>query len=623
MANPTVGSAITEGLGQELIDMEGLKYQNMDSGKFEKRGTKSVLDKYTTRLFGAPYQLLDSVDKRFPSINSHVGNDYLRNFLLNAPIISIRPGLPKYTGNTSDNFFDTLGQIFRDSFGGVDAEGNATDASFGGVMYNILMQGIKNGPMKYGEKLEKRFFDFRETYTDYCHYANYMCRSVANFLKLTSTNDYYPNGTFVSEDSWETFDKIRWENYRFRNDSKVESNAEYFANLATAGGFGAIKDWVTGESSDLEKYYRDGSNFSTNREVDDTEGTEEDAGDEVTGDSAETNNNSFSFSDLLELTGSSIKATAAQIFNSGENAKYGSSGLQSAYDYKASKITCVQFMVEPADFSETYTNNTRPSLVESAVDGIQQNVGSEIQWITQSDTDGSIIDGFLNTTGTAVESVLSTIGNMSSNLAGGFVSNLFSGAIRSLKGQKMIYPNIYQNSQSTNNYQFTINLRTPYGDVYNYYMNIVVPWLHLLALTAPRMVTANSLSSPFIVQAYIPGMATIQMGIIRELTFSRNPEQKFVSNNGFPNSAKVTIGIDELYNAMAISAANDPASFLYNETLNDYMCNLAGIVPSMEASDMQRQNGFAQMSQYFTSGGIGNDLINMGTELIEDWIDPV
>ena len=78
------------------------------------------------------------------------------------------------------------------------------------------------------------------------------------------------------------------------------------------------------------------------------------------------------------------------------------------------------------------------------------------------------------------------------------------------------------------NYSFTINLSSPYGDVYNYYMNIVVPLMHLIALAAPRMVSANSVASPFLVQAFIPGMCTCQLGIIQSLSIEKNPSGKRV-----------------------------------------------------------------------------------------------
>ena len=186
----------------------------------------------------------------------------------------------------------------------------------------------------------------------------------------------------------------------------------------------------------------------------------------------------------------------------------------------------------------------------------------------------------------------------------------------------MIYPKIYKKSDSSMDYEFTVTLTSPYGDLYNYYMNIVVPLMHLIALAAPRMVTANTTTSPYLVQAYIPGMCTCNLGIVKQMTITKNPTTKHVSVNGFPLTVKVTFTIEELYNAMSISPANDPASFMFNETLNDYMANLAGLIPSTDTFTAQRQNAFENMAQYMSAGGIGNDIAQTFVEKIENTVNP-
>lgn len=75
---------------------------------------------------------------------------------------------------------------------------------------------------------------------------------------------------------------------------------------------------------------------------------------------------------------------------------------------------------------------------------------------------------------------------------------------------------------------------------------------------------------------------------------------------------------------MSISPANDPASFMFNETLNDYMANLAGLIPSTDTFTKQRQNAFENMAQYMdiTGGGIGNDIAQTFVEKIENTVNP-
>ena len=138
------------------------------------------------------------------------------------------------------------------------------------------------------------------------------------------------------------------------------------------------------------------------------------------------------------------------------------------------------------------------------------------------------------------------------------------------------------------------------------------------------MVTSNTVASPFLVQAYMPGMCTCNLGIIEQMTVTKNPDQYHVSINGFPLTVKVQFTIKELYNAMAISPLDNPASFLFNETLNDYLANMSGLIPSIDTYSIQRQAMFANLSKYFDpkSGIIANDLAEVALSAIEDTILP-
>jgi hypothetical protein len=257
----------------------------------------------------------------------------------------------------------------------------------------------------------------------------------------------------------------------------------------------------------------------------------------------------------------------------------------SIVDVLVDKVCSVLFMVQPTSFEESLSNETAPSAIESTIDKATD-LGSEIAFITGSNSLGGLagntIEGITNVLGDTVESAGQFLSGLVEPLTGGFVTNLFSGAMRSIKGQKMIYPKIYKSSNSSMDYSFTIKLSTPYGDPYNYYMNIIVPLMHLIALAAPRMMTSNSIASPYLVQAFIPGMCTCQMGIVTSLNITKNPDSNKVSVDGFPLDITVKVNIEELYNALSISPSNDPASFLFNETLNDYIANLGGLQPSVD-----------------------------------------
>lgn len=561
-------------LWYELLQLEGIHGQNPESGAGIGDGT-SYLNQYTNRVFGAPFQLLPSVDGRFESINPYLGTEYMRNFILNSPILTIKPGMPRYTGGSQDmgdKIFNTLKDMYFDS---------RDDDGISGVE-SFLLDMAKGTVFSVGSKLQKRLFGFRETYWDYIQYVNYMCRSVASFLTLT-TGEKFPNGTFGST-GFKDFATFNWQNYRMLSDSVVDSPYETWKSQAGAvfeevKAIGTtIKDKVVSAPFDIMTYLGI-----------------------LNGESNET------IQSMLGIDDETVE-------KAWEAAK--ESGISAVL---SDKIAGVQFIVDPIQFNESIDNQTATSSVESTVDGLTE-LGTEIAFLSGAQADFGTLGGVMEFTGATLETALQSINGLVANVTGGFLSNVFSGAIQSIKGQKMIYPEIYRSSESSMDYEFDITLTSPYGDIYNYYMNILVPLMHLIALAAPRMVTANSIASPFIVQAYIPGMCTCQLGIIQNLSITKNPSEKHVSVNGFPLTVKVHIKLKELYNALSISPANDPASFLFNETLNDYMANLAGLIPSIDVYTANRKNAFTNLGNYLNPdpeiGGWVNDLFSSGIPIL-------
>ena len=571
------GSSSNASLLEELKSLEGLHKQNPENGS---KLNDTLMSQYTNRVFGMPYQLMDNVDRRFPSINKYVGNEYLRNFVLNSPILHIKPGMPKYTGgNDSDGLADSLKSIYMDS--------NVGDMS---LVESLLTQMSKSTIFKKGSKLQRRMFGFRETYYDYMQHVNYMCRSAAIFMKLT-TGEEFPDGTFTSE-GYSRFVNMDWENYRMLADSTPLNPWEYFSEMVKVGEKSASAVATT-LGWDFTKLLE--SNF----------GLLDEAQESITGESA-----IGAIKNIFNLNDSDLEKTWAEANQS------------SFASVLTNKTASVQFMVEPSEFTEVLTNSTKNSVVEDTVDSLRSSVGSELQFITGSNADIGVLDDVLGVLGDTASAAVTKISSLVSNVTGGFMHNVFSGAIQSIKGQKMIYPKIYDSSNSQADYEFDVTLESPYGDAYNYYMNIVVPLCHLIASASPRMVTANTTTSPYLVQAYIPGMVTCQMGIIQNMSITKNPSQTHVSVDGFPLSVKVHFTIEELYNAMSISPANDPASFLFNETLNDYLANLSGLIPSVDTYTQQRSSMFSSLRNYFGQGEWINDILSPYNESIENIINP-
>lgn len=547
-----------EALGLELTSLEGIHAQDIETGG---KNIKAALINYTNKLFGAPYQFLDSVDPRFSSINPNVGSQYLKNFLLHSPILHIKPGMPRYTGGDDPTTtFRQMQKIY-------------TDDDNMSLSHSLIRSLAEKTVFSAGSRLQRRMFGLRPTYTEYMMYVNYMCRSVAILLGLTGGNSGFPNGTFVTTSSsgnseFVPFESVRWENYRMVGNSYVATSIQHLKDLADATPIGVAVEGAKAATNFVNPL---GHDF---------------------------------------LDGNSASDKISKAWNKAMNTDIS--------DVVSDRIQSLMFMVEPVSFTENLSNNTEQSFIESSINAVSDSIGSEIAFITGSQADTGIIGGLTEFLGSNISSAAMNLGKMVQPATGGFMTNLFSGAIQSIKGQHMIYPDIYKSSNSTMDYEYSVTLTTPYGDIYNYYMNIIVPLMHLIALAAPRMVTSNTVSSPFLVQTYMPGMATCQLGIVSNMSIVKNPDYKSVTVNGFPSTVRVTFQVKELYNAMSISPAHDPASFMFNETLNDYMSNLAGLIPSVDTFAKQRAAAFQNLDEYFESGAYMSGMGDYLTDKITD-----
>lgn len=609
-------SGILDGLYDELLALEGLKGQNPETG-MDTNGT--FMSKYTNRLMGAPYQLLDSVDRRFNAINKYLGNEYMRNFIFNSPILYIKPGMPKYTGNLKETGLGaTISNLYMDT-------------SLGGMsILESLFTSIGSSFMAKDKNLQRRMYGFKETYQTYMQHVNYMLRTIANLMGLTSGGGRYPTSVFTSVSdnskeatSAEPLSSVKWENYRMMAGSQVMGQSDYLASILYQVGNTVIspaKKVATAFISGSKKLY----NSITGKIIDGFHSySDKDYPEETLGDLLKQMDELLS-TYISPSTAEGYSGLDEEALNDAWSEIQGSfteGNDESVSHIIGNKVTTVQFMVEPVAFEESLNNEIGSSMISSAIDGLNS-IGQELQWISNSQVDSGILEGLFNFLGGATDALRDSLTSVTEALGGSFLSNLFNGAVNSVKGQKMLYPQIYKSSSSQMNYNFSMTLTTPYGDPYNYFMNIIVPLVHLICLAAPRMVTSNSISSPYLVQAFIPGMCTCQLGIITSMQISKNPDIKHVSVDGYPLTVKVNFTISELYNNLSISPANDPASFMFNETLNDYMCNLAGLMPSLDMFQQQRNAQKQIFEDYFNLTERRNDLSQVTVERIEDVLNP-
>ena len=148
------------------------------------------------------------------------------------------------------------------------------------------------------------------------------------------------------------------------------------------------------------------------------------------------------------------------------------------------------------------------------------------------------------------------------------------------RGGKLMFPELWGDSSYSKNYNLSIKLRTPDGDKISWYLNILVPLIHLLALAAPHAMGPNGYSSPYLVRAYYKGIFNCDMGLITDIDVTKGKEGAWTVD-GLPTEVDVTITLKDLYSMFAMSGGDkslkSDINFFNNTALLDYLCSSCGI----------------------------------------------
>ena len=199
----------------------GAVYTNNGDKMTTKSWTSSDLKKKnksinTMRLFGLPYQFIETVDPRIAEVNPVIGSRYLRNVTLDAPIAYIIPGKPVFLPNKAKNKKSSTAHALLDG---------ADKGSFQNIQ-RVLSPKAK-------DKL--RYYDFQEDYLVYMAYVNSMCRTIAGFLNITEK--------IKCKNKNVKFQNYDWKNYRFDMDYWRTGASKGISTLVKSAG-SSIKDKI-------------------------------------------------------------------------------------------------------------------------------------------------------------------------------------------------------------------------------------------------------------------------------------------------------------------------------------------------------------------------------------------
>ncbi len=491
------------------------------AGTLQKFGGASNV---SMRLFGMPYQFMPSVDSRIDVLSKRVGTQFLYNIISEAAIVTITPGKPIYMGNYS---------------GSVQTK---TTYLIGAV------QSLNNiAATQVDLKKQIKYYDFEEDYISYMHYVNMMCRSAAGFLGIDSA----PVDSEISE----VLARFDWKNYRFNGygyDSIAGTALKALGDALTE----AAKKVGSGVTAYCEKL---SASLSSGKGLLESMADAWGTGTKTIADYDENHPNSPA----------SVGVTSVVLGSENEDEE---NFMNAALNFLGINENFVQFMIEPNSFTETSSNETTQSQLLST---INDSLGSTIREV--SFIGGSIgAQGILDMSESAAQSMLDALGTMGSSLGTNVIARVTGSMKQLMAGDRIIFPEIFSQSTYRKDYSLTIKLKSPYGDKYSYYINVLVPLFHLIALAAPKQTSGNTYDSPFLVRVFLPGQWQINMGIITDLSIERNGSDG-LSVDGFPLELTVTMTIKDLYSDLMITPTTEPSLFLCNTGLVDFIMIQCGL----------------------------------------------
>lgn len=226
-----------------------------------------------------------------------------------------------------------------------------------------------------------------------------------------------------------------------------------------------------------------------------------------------------------------------------------------------------------AQINESFNNGTMPSSLAQKMNEFGR-MGSELQFLlggisnhTGFDFD-KLADGNLTAEGLVLKGQVSN--------TGGLIDSIIDNVQTLMVGGRMIFPEMWSDSQFMRSYNVTIKLDSPDADNLSIFLNILVPLAHILAFVIPRSVGMNNYISPFLVRAYYKSMFHIDMGIITGCSIQKGDTGAW-NQAGLPTQITVQLTIKDMYNIISLATGLGNNGIVGNPGQLDYIANLCGI----------------------------------------------
>ena len=245
--------------------------------------------------------------------------------------------------------------------------------------------------------------------------------------------------------------------------------------------------------------------------------------------------------------------------------------LNSSFKSTLTSQEFIGFYMDAAhSVSESFSNDTTQSQLSSTVNGVSD-MAREASFLLGAAA-GQTVQNMADNTMDAVNDIANKYfsGNKLFN-------DIASGFTTVASGGKLLFPEIWADSNFSKSFDIGIKLRTPDADTMSWYLNIYVPLCHLVALVAGHQAdNGHGYFSPFLVRAFHKGLFNIDMGIIKDMSITKGKEAAW-NINGLPTEIDVSLTITDLYGMLSIVKGTTAKNFVTNSVLMDYIANTCGI----------------------------------------------
>ena len=253
-----------------------------------------------------------------------------------------------------------------------------------------------------------------------------------------------------------------------------------------------------------------------------------------------------------------------------------------------SAADCVPFYIDSStQISESFSNDTTESSFASKVNSVSEKA-AEMNYLLG--LGGNLLSS--SKISTYISDFQESIKDMAGGSSSTLLEKLSNSAATIGSGGRLVFPEVWSDSSFSRSYNIDIKLRSPDCDNLSIFMNIMVPFIHLLCLAAPQQLSSNGYQSPFLVRGFYKGMFNVDLGIITQMEITKGKEGAW-NINGIPTQMDISITIKDLYNELFISGldkslgianniftnpANDSVlKMLKNTSMMDYIANTVGL----------------------------------------------